>query len=146
MPRSPTLPLRERARALMRRGGAMVYDGLLLVALLICITVPVVIARQGAVPPGSLTYQFAVAAVVAGFYLISWIRQGQTVGMRAWQLVVERPDRSRVDLAHAVARLITSLLSLAPLGAGYLWMLVDREGLAWHDRLSGTRVVYRRLR
>jgi uncharacterized RDD family membrane protein YckC len=33
------------------------------------------------------------------------------------------------------------LLSWLPLGLGFLWMLVDSQGRAWHDRLSGTRVV-----
>jgi len=30
---------------------------------------------------------------------------------------------------------------LLPAGLGWWWMLVDRERLAWHDRLSGTRIV-----
>jgi uncharacterized RDD family membrane protein YckC len=33
------------------------------------------------------------------------------------------------------------LLSWLPLGLGYFWILFDREGRAWHDRLSRTRVV-----
>jgi hypothetical protein len=27
------------------------------------------------------------------------------------------------------------------LGAGFLWSLLDREKLTWHDRLSGSRLV-----
>jgi uncharacterized RDD family membrane protein YckC len=27
------------------------------------------------------------------------------------------------------------------LGLGFLWVLYDRDKLAWHDRLSGTRLV-----
>ena len=32
-------------------------------------------------------------------------------------------------------------LAALPLGLGYLWMLFDRDGLTWHDRLSHTRLV-----
>ena len=35
-------------------------------------------------------------------------------------------------------RLVAMLLSLLPLGLGFLWALFDENNLAWHDRLSGT--------
>jgi uncharacterized RDD family membrane protein YckC len=28
------------------------------------------------------------------------------------------------------------------LGLGFIWILFDREKLAWHDRASGTRVIF----
>lgn len=121
----------------------MLYDGLLLLALMIIITLLVVLRRGEAVPAGSPAYQLAIAAVAAGFYLFFWTRRQQTVGMRAWQLVVTRADGGRLSLADAVRRLAASLLSLGALGLGYLWILLDPQGLAWHDRLSDTRVVFR---
>ena len=33
-----------------------------------------------------------------------------------------------------------AILSWAPLGLGFLWQLWDKDKLAWHDRLSGTRL------
>jgi len=38
-------------------------------------------------------------------------------------------------------RLAWAVVSWLPLGLGYLWILVDPQRRAWHDRLSGTRVV-----
>jgi uncharacterized RDD family membrane protein YckC len=35
-------------------------------------------------------------------------------------------------------RLMSMLLSLLPLGLGFVWALFDDDNLAWHDRLSGT--------
>jgi hypothetical protein len=32
------------------------------------------------------------------------------------------------------------MLSWSALGLGYWWILVDEEKLAWHDRLSATRL------
>jgi len=40
-----------------------------------------------------------------------------------------------------VRRLGWALVSLLPLGLGFLWILFDPEKRAWHDRLSRTRVV-----
>jgi uncharacterized RDD family membrane protein YckC len=34
-------------------------------------------------------------------------------------------------------------LSWLPLGLGFFWVLFDRDRRAWHDRLSGTRLVFR---
>ena len=41
-----------------------------------------------------------------------------------------------------LVRFLAAIVSAACLGFGYLWILVDRDGRAWHDRWSGTRVVY----
>lgn len=134
-----------RLRSLMRRFGAMVYDALLLAALMIVPTVLVVAVRQDAILPGSAlhrVYQLVLLGIVVGFYVLSWTRRQQTLGMRAWQLQVLRRDGRAMAPADALLRLAASLLSLLPLGAGYLWILVDRQGLAWHDRLTDTRISF----
>jgi uncharacterized RDD family membrane protein YckC len=138
---APNLP--QRALALTRRLGAMLYDGLLLLALMLCLTVLLVMARGGPVPPGEAPYQLALGAIASGFYLWFWTRRRQTVGMRAWQLQVIRADGGPLSLRDAALRLAGSVVSLAAFGLGYLWILVDPAGLAWHDRLSGTRIVFR---
>ena len=33
------------------------------------------------------------------------------------------------------------LVSIAALGLGLLWLVVDPQKLTWHDRIAGTRVV-----
>ena len=38
-------------------------------------------------------------------------------------------------------RLAFAVVALAPVGLGLWWMLIDSEGLAWHDRWSRTRLV-----
>jgi len=40
-----------------------------------------------------------------------------------------------------VASSASSLLSLIPLGLGFIWILFNRELEAWHDKISGTYVV-----
>jgi uncharacterized RDD family membrane protein YckC len=38
-------------------------------------------------------------------------------------------------------RFLAAALSLGCLGLGFLWIMHDRERRAWHDRLSGTRLL-----
>ena len=61
--------------------------------------------------------------------------------MRAWRVKLVRNDGSPVRLRDALLRYFAALLSWAPLGLGFLLILVDPQHLAWHDRLSGTRLV-----
>lgn len=65
-----------------------------------------------------------------------WVRGGQTLGLRSWRL---RLDGGPITWMHAFKHFAGAILSWPPLGLGFLWPIFDREKLAWHDRLSGTR-------
>jgi uncharacterized RDD family membrane protein YckC len=126
---------------LSRRIAAMLYDWLLLAGLLLVFTLLAVMLRGGAaIPPGTIWFELSLLLVVVAFFCFFWTR-GQTLGMRAWKLRIERRDGGPVSLRAALARLGAAVLSLLPLGLGFVWCVVDREGSSWHDRLSGTRIV-----
>jgi uncharacterized RDD family membrane protein YckC len=54
---------------------------------------------------------------------------------------VELLSGADLDWPVALLRFAAALVSLATVGLGFLWILVDPEKLAWHDRIAGTRVV-----
>ena len=78
--------------------------------------------------------------MILAFFAYFWTHGGQTLGMRAWRLRLLRADGARLTCSDAALRWLTAWISALPAGLGYLWALVDREGLMWHDRWSGTRV------
>jgi uncharacterized RDD family membrane protein YckC len=61
--------------------------------------------------------------------------------MRSWRLRLVGTDRSRVRWGQALVRFLGACISWLPLGAGFLWALVDPCRRTWHDRLSGTDIV-----
>jgi uncharacterized RDD family membrane protein YckC len=127
---------------LARRLAALVYDGLLLLALLFGATFAVLPLTGGeAVPVAEPAFRAYLLGVVYAYFALPWVRSGQTLGLKAWHLRVEGRDGGRLTWSRALARLLAALPSVGLLGLGLLWVLVDRDGLAWHDRLSGTRVV-----
>ena len=73
-----------------------------------------------------------------------WTHGGQTLGMRAWRLRLLDAEGGPVTWRQSLLRVAGAYLSALALGVGYLWVLFDRAGLAWHDRLSGTRLVMTR--
>ncbi len=135
---------------LLRRVAAMLYDGLLILALLF-VAMAMVVIPMGIIlgwenfdtaslrhNPLYIAYLLAVPLLFLTWF---WTHGGQTLGMRAWRLRVVRADGGALTLRDGLVRYLAALLSWAALGLGFLWVLVDRERLAWHDRLSGTRLV-----
>ncbi|MCW8943301.1 MAG: RDD family protein [Sedimenticola sp.] len=133
---------------LARRLAAMLYDSLLVFGLLLLasmiITLPVGLllgeSASSALSANPL-FRIWLAAVPPLFFLLFWIKGGQTLGMRSWRLRVIRADGAPLQWPDALKRLCYSLLSWLPMGLGYLWIIFDRNNLAWHDHLSGTRLV-----
>ena len=123
----------------MRRIGAMIYDFFLVFALwMITGFIAVAIAGDNVAGAafGSLLFVEAF-----GFYTFFWIYEGQTLGMRAWNLRLISTQNPRITLREALLRFVVSLLSWIPLGLGHWWMLVDPYQRSWPDRLSNTRVI-----
>ena len=82
-------------------------------------------------------------ALTVGVYFIGfWSVTGQTPGMRVMRLRVLARDGTPPHAGRAAVRLVGLVLSIIPLFAGFLPVLVDerRRGLA--DLLAGTVVVY----
>lgn len=67
---------------------------------------------------------------------------GRTPGKAVMGLRVVRVDGRPLPPARAVARAFAYLVSLLPVGLGFIWVLFDRNRRAWHDHLVGSRVVY----
>lgn len=136
------MPPAQQAAGLARRLAAGAYDLLVLAGVLVATSFAVVIARGGrAVPTGDPGYQAFLLAQVASYFILFWSRGGQTPGMRAWAIRVETAAGAAVPVRTAALRFAAALLSAAALGLGFAWVMADREGRAWHDRWSGTRVV-----
>lgn len=131
-----------RFRELLLRLAASAYDVLVLAGVLALGSLVIIIARGGAaIPAGNPAYRLFLLALTAAYFIGFWSRGGQTPGMRTWNLRVETAAGTPLPIALATGRFAAALLSAACLGIGLAWLLVDRDQLAWHDRLSGTRVV-----
>lgn len=84
---------------------------------------------------------FALLAATGLYATASWRRGGQTIGMKPWRAYVTALDGSRAPLRKLWLRYAVGVLSFVCAGLGFWWAWIDREGLTWHDRLSGTRFI-----
>jgi uncharacterized RDD family membrane protein YckC len=130
-----------------RRLAALVYDAVLLAAILIIYTVAALLLTHGAalvpaaVGPWAYLYRTGLLALLAGYYLLNWLRSGQTLGMRAWHLRAVSDSGGPMSLKAGVLRAGFGVLAWAPAALGVLWLYLDPDRLAVHDRLSKTRVL-----
>jgi uncharacterized RDD family membrane protein YckC len=130
-----------------RRLAALVYDSFLLIALLMVFTGGALFFTHGvAVLPDTAgawvyVYRAGLVLIIAGYYMINWLRSGQTLGMRAWHLRAVSDSGTPITFKAAVLRAVFGALAWTPAALGVLWLYVDPERLALHDRLSRTRVV-----
>jgi uncharacterized RDD family membrane protein YckC len=135
---------------LFRRLASIIYDGMLVMGLIVlAITLVVILLGfflgwddiDTAALRRNPFYIAYLCLVPALFFIGFWSLAGETLGMRAWRMRIVRMDGGRPTLGEATIRYLAAILSWAALGLGFLWVLFDRERMAWHDRLSGTRLV-----
>ena len=122
---------------------ALLYDLFPVAGLWFLVAAAFVAVHGDAVTGGALgTLEFAVLWTVTGGYAIaSWRRGGQTLGMRPWRLRVGGAGGGHAPVRALVVRYLVGNASLLLGGLGFWWAWLDREGLTWHDRASGTRLV-----
>lgn len=148
------MPDQYPAASLFKRLMAIFYDALLLLALLF--TVGLIFAGVftfafnggHAITPDQSIYP-VYRAIILSVLLVTaflyfgwfWTHGGQSLGMKTWRLKIVTNDGGPTGWGQALARFLVAILSWLCVGLGFIWILVNKDGKAWHDLASATRVV-----
>jgi len=125
------------AAGLTRRLAALLYDTLLLLALLFVATLPILPLTGGeAITPAAqhsaaYLYRGYLALLALGFFGLPWTRGGQTLGMKSWKIRLETREGSPPGWGAAALR-FTLGLALALAAMLGLW-LARAPGLSMRD-------------
>jgi uncharacterized RDD family membrane protein YckC len=118
----------------------MLYDGILIIALLFFATLPVTLLNNGAIQPdGSikhLGFILYLLLVWFSFYGWFWTHGGQTLGMSVWRIKVVALDGCSLGWRAALIRWCSACLGLANLTS-----FLNKERAGWHEKLSATRTI-----
>jgi uncharacterized RDD family membrane protein YckC len=124
---------------------AALYDLLPVLGLWFIATVLALGVTGGALdvrlPVHRILVQMLLLMATAAYFVASWLRGGQTIGMKPWRLRVVRADGSALDVKRALVRFAVAVVSLAPAGLGFWWALIDARKRTWHDIAAGTLMV-----
>ncbi len=89
--------------------------------------------------PVLVTAVFVVAVLLwAAYQFLFMVYTGSTPGLRLARLGLVRFDGSPARRRVRRWRVLASYLSAFSLGLGYLWSILDEDGLCWHDRITRT--------
>ncbi len=112
------------AASLLRRLAAMMYDSLLLLALLMIVTACFLpftggeAVRWQSFPLLTLLYWCVLAGAVLVYFGLPWTARGQTLAMTTWRLRVQRDDGCLLDLARRRCATVGEPAVLAARGTG----------------------------
>ena len=129
----------------LKRVLALVYDSLLIGAIVLVLSLLLVFVNGGYPESGSFVsfIQFFIL-VFAGpiFYSYFWIaNKGQTTGMQAWKIQLVTIDETELNIKKTLLRCLISTISFACFGMGYLWILYDKDNLSCSDILTKTKII-----
>jgi uncharacterized RDD family membrane protein YckC len=127
----PTIP---------RRLACVLYESLLLSAVLLVAAFPFVALIQGLEPPVSRALLRVYLLLVSGFYFTLFWRRGQTLAMKTWGMRIESVEGGPPSLRQAWQRYLVCCLTLPFLGAGWWFALFTLDRQFLQDRLAGTRL------
>lgn len=125
------------APGLLRRLAAILYDTLLVIALLMLVTLPFALLGLGQSP----FHQSALVLTIFFFFSKFWRHGGQTLGMKSWDMRIISDNGQPISFSQCLLRLVAATLSFLCLGLGYWWMLFDKDKRTWADRFSDTRLI-----
>jgi uncharacterized RDD family membrane protein YckC len=161
---SPALPRTFAAASFRRRIAAMIYEAIVVAAVLFIASLLFQGAATGRLVGASrLAFQIYLVTVL-GLYFVWFWHRGQTLPMRAWRLRLVGRDGRPVTPARALVRYLTAAAAigtsfaaalflrehpdaalawaaLAPGPISVAWALADRDRQALYDRIAGTRLV-----
>jgi len=127
-----------------RRLAAQIYDFLLLIALLFIATALLLPFTSGEAITSQQAFIYRIYLTLISFFFYGWFwtHGGQTLGLRAWKIKVLTLDQKPISWTQALLRFVTAIVSWLFCGLGFLWILIDKNKLSWHDHLSKTTVFF----
>ncbi|OGA15752.1 MAG: hypothetical protein A3I63_05160 [Betaproteobacteria bacterium RIFCSPLOWO2_02_FULL_66_14] len=145
---SPEAPVARRVAyvGFWKRAIAVVID----VLILLVISVPLLIAIYGReylarAQDGGMAgfWDFVIQVVMpAVATILFWKYRGATPGKMAISArVVDAETGGTPSTARLVGRYFAYIVSMLPLGLGFLWVAFDRRKQGFHDKLAGTVVI-----
>lgn len=125
-----------------RRIGALTYDSLILLAILLFASVPIVLLAPSNINIShSFAYRGYLLLVTIIFYHICWHQSGQTLGMRAWKIRLISNDNKPISFTQSAIRVLTAIPAFLFFGLGYFMLYFNKQRATLHDLASGTLLV-----
>lgn len=130
---------------LRRRLACLLYESLLVLGVLsVTFLLPHLALGMGAglTLPGSVLL-IHVFLVLGGYFLWYWRHGGQTLAMQTWKIQIRSLDDRAPSWQQLALRYLFAWPGWLFYGVTFFWAFFDRDRQFLHDRLAGTRIIFK---
>jgi uncharacterized RDD family membrane protein YckC len=132
-----------RPPGFFRHIAIIIYDGLLLLALIFLATAIVLPFNNGeAFSSSQFFFPIYILCVSFVYYGWFWTHGGQTLGMKTWKIRIRTHDNEAISWLLALKRFFLAIISWGFVGLGFLWKIIDKNNYTLHDRFSKTALYF----
>jgi uncharacterized RDD family membrane protein YckC len=130
-------------KSLIKRYLAVVYEALLMVALVLTLTA-IYYMLFGDASQGwkRLGLQVLLWGAMGAYFVRCWTVTGQTLASQTWKLKVVDQHGQLLGWQQAMMRYVVASILLLPAGLTLWWAILDKDQQYLHDRLLGSRIVW----
>jgi uncharacterized RDD family membrane protein YckC len=144
--RQSDFPSAVPSASIIRRALAALVDGAILTTALAAFAAiflrlnPSLNPSRGPFPLLAAALGVVALLLWAAYEFLFVVYTGSTPGLRAARLQLATFDGSQLNRRARRWRVLASFLSVLSAGLGYLWCVLDQDGLCWHDRITRTYI------
>ena len=122
--------------------AACIYELLLLIALWMLCTW-IFVSLLGDATHGYKRYflQLFLWLVTGAYFVWCWHKSGQTLATKTWKIKLVNKQNMTLTIKQCCIRYALASASTLAFGLGYIWALLDKEGVFLHDRLLKMRFI-----
>ena len=130
----------------LRLFASCIYELILLLALwMLCTWIFVHLFGDSTHSEKRYFLQLILWVVTGAYFVFCWQKTGQTLATKTWKIKLVTKgvngQNTCLNIKQAMIRYALTTASMLGFGLGFVWALVDKQGLFLHDRLLKTRFI-----
>ncbi len=142
-----------KAAKLPRLLGSILYDLIIIIAILLFATTLLfficLLLSINQPEPQNIYFRAYLAVIIFSYYHWSWAYHRQTIGMKAWNLVLINHTHldkitqiTPITLGQSLLRIIGGVIGAICFGFGYIYLYLNKQRKTLADSLSNTKIYH----
>ncbi len=126
---------------LWRRIASMLYDSVLIVALLIVMSLPLISFNIQENIILKTTVQIYSYLIIQYFFVWFWVNSSGTLGMKSWKIKIVDINGNKITYRKAILRFNIAIISILIFGIGFILSIFRKDRKCLHDIISKTILI-----
>ena len=126
---------------LWRRIASMFYDSVLIVALLIVMSLPLISFNIQESIILKTTVQIYSYLIIQYFFVWFWVNSSGTLGMKSWKIKIVDINGNKITYRKAILRFNIAIISILIFGIGFILSIFRKDRKCLHDIISKTILI-----